>query len=60
MNPNLKVKATKENKPTVILGDMNLNSKKWKNEDFDKKELATIWRSGLAKNGLKLKIHSTP
>ena len=48
-------KATKENKPTVVLGDMNLNSKKWKNEDFDNKEIATIWLSGLAKSGLKFK-----
>ena len=48
-------KATKENKPTVVLGDMNLNSKKWKKEDFDNKEIATMWLSGLAKNGLKFK-----
>ena len=29
--------------------DMNLNSKKWKKEDFDNKEIATVWLSGLAK-----------
>ena len=34
-------RATKEGKPTVILGDMNLNSKKWRDEDFDKSFLKT-------------------
>ena len=46
--------ATKEGKPTVILGDMNLNSK-WRDENFDKKEIANTWISGLAKCGLKFK-----
>ena len=48
-------KATMEKKPTVIIGDMNLNSKKWKNENFEHKEIANLWRSGLSKSGLKFK-----
>ena len=48
-------KANEEKKPVIALGDMNLDSKRWKKEDFDHKEVANIWRSGLSKAGMKIK-----
>ena len=47
--------GSKENKPLVILGDMNLNSQKWKNSNYEHKEIAHMWRSGLARSGLIIK-----
>ena len=37
--------ATKENKPTVVMGDMNLDTKKWRNNNYDHKEIADKWRN---------------
>ena len=34
---------------------MNLCSKKWRKENYDHKEIANIWRAGIAKAGLKMK-----
>merc|ERR1711974_70967 len=42
-------KATEEDKPTCIIGDMNLCTKKWKDDSYEHKVIANKWRSGLAK-----------
>ena len=49
-------RATQENLPTVILGDMNLCSKKWSKKDYDPnlKPIADKWKSTLARCGQKM------
>ena len=49
-------KATEENLPVAILGDMNLDIKKWAKKEYDPdlKKIAQKWKSCLAKSGLKI------
>ena len=44
-----------ELKPSLLLGNVNRSSKKWRMKNYDYKEIATTWRAGITKAGLKMK-----
>ena len=46
-------RATRENIPVIILGDMNLDMKQWSKKDFYCKRIADKWKSALSKAGFK-------
>ena len=47
-------KATKGNDGTIIIGDVNLCSKKWDDQNYAHKTLADRWREGMARSGIEL------
>lgn len=47
-------KATSRNETVLILGDINLCSNKWNNNNYPQKALADKWRAGVANCGVEL------
>ena len=46
-------KASKENLPMLVAGDMNLDMLKWSEKDYRRKTIADTWKSSISKAGLK-------
>ena len=46
-------KASEENLPMLVAGDMNLDMLKWSEKDYQRKTIADKWKSSISKAGLK-------
>ena len=47
------LKASEENLPLLVAGDMNLDMLKWSEKDYRRKKIAERWKSSISKAGLK-------